>query len=400
MNIFTQQKIDPIFKTNNHLIVLAADNNYAPYLGVCIASIAENCLSQYNYDIVVLETNIHEYYKRHMIKMLANYNNISLRFYNLSVFDDYMAGLKKKTNAYFTAATYYRLYAPEIFYNYDRMLYLDCDLAVVGDFSKLLKVDFDYKLLVAVPDITVQGIAFSPLDRVVWRCDDYLKDVLKIDDFSKYFQAGVLVFNLKKLRKIDFTKKALEKLNEMDRPRWVDQDILNSVLYKKVKYIDVKYNYTYHLEFSENNYQLEAIEKNAPLVYNQIKKLKEFQPAIIHFTSSKKPWKYPALKYADLWWRYASMTPFYGEIVTKDLLSLVNWDIINKNNNIMVQSKNDNFNQLLIKDIFNYKKIYIKYIKYKVLSKLSWGKKHNKYKQKRNTYKEKVRVVRQFLKEK
>ena len=383
MNIFTQQKIEPAFKTNNHLIVLASDNNYAPYLGVCINSIAENCLNSYNYDIVVLETNIHEYYKKHMIKMLANHHNISLRFYNLSAFDEYMADLRNKTNSYFTVATYYRLYAPEIFYNYDRMLYLDCDLAVIGDFSKLLNIDFDDKLLVAVPDITVQGVAFSPLDRI-GRCDDYLKDVLKIDDFSKYFQAGVLIFDLKKLRKIEFTKKALKKLSEMECPRWVDQDILNSILYKKVKFIDVKYNYTHHLEFSENNYQLKAIEKNVPLVYNQLQKLKEFQPIIIHFTSSKKPWKYPALKYADIWWQYARQTPFYEEIIYSNLKK--------------TSALTDNTKELL-RDVLNYPKNRFNYYRCKLLSKITFGKLRKHYKDKKKKLKAKIRRVRRFLNE-
>lgn len=402
MNIFSKQPIVPAFTENNNLIVLAADNNYAPYLGVCIESIAENCIPSLNYDIVVLETNIHEYYKKSMNKMLDKFHNISLRFYNLKLFDEYMENLNKKTNAYFTAATYYRLYAPEIFYQYDRMLYLDCDMAVVGDFSELLNIDFDDKLLIAVPDITVQGIAYSPLDKVVWRCDDYLYDTLDVKDFSKYFQAGMLVFNLKKLREANFTEKALKKLNEMDRPRWVDQDILNSVLYKKVKYIDLKYNYTYHLEFSENRYQIDAIKKHVTSVYNQIKKLKNNSPVIIHYTSSKKPWKYPSLKYANLWWRYACMTPFYGEIISKDLFSLLNIEIVRKNlgnKDIFSNLQTDTSSLPIIKDVLNYKNNYIKYLKYKFLTKLSWGKKHDKYKQKKNIYKNKIKNARNFLKE-
>ncbi len=391
MNIFSKQAVIPAFPENNNLIVLAADNNYAPYLGVCVESIAENCISTFNYDIVVLETNIDENYKERMIKMLANYNNVSLRFYNLSAFDDYMRNLKQKTNAYFTAATYYRLYAPEIFYKYDRMLYLDCDLAVAGDFSELLNLSFDDKVLIAVPDVTVQGIAFAPLTKIPWRCDDYLKDVLKVEDFSKYFQAGVLVFNLKKLREMKFTQKALKKLDEIDRPRWVDQDILNAVLYKKVKYMEVKYNYTYHLEFSENDYQLESVKEHVPLVYNQVQQLKENQPVIIHFTSSKKPWKYPALKYADLWWRYARQTPFYEELIMR--LVLANSKSVSSQGII----RKENGNTCYVQDMVSFPKAYLKYTWNRALSHVLWGDTGKRCKAKKQRYHEKVRFLRARL---
>lgn len=390
-NIFdSKQPIKPAFEENNNLIVLASDNNYAPYLGVCIESIAENSLNTLNYDIVVLETNIHTYYKNKMINMLKARKNISLRFYNLGIFGDYFELLNSKTTAYFTAATYYRMYAPEIFINYDRMFYLDCGLVVVGDFSELLKAEFGKSLLIAVPDVTVQGVAYSPLNKVIWRCDDYLRDVLKIKDYKKYFQAGVMVFDLKNLRKFNFTEKCLDKLKTIDRPRWVDQDILNSILYGHVKYAKLKYNYTYHLQFSENNYQIETIKKVDPDLYEQIKNINEMKPHIIHYTSSKKPWLFPYLKYADLWWYYASFTPFYNELMKKMILYFAP--------DMGLRTKNEN--NTVVKDCLICKKLQLKYIKYKLLTRLSWGKKHNHWKQKRNELKTRIKQARNFLREK
>lgn len=396
MNIFAQQPIEPAFENNNNLIVLSADNNYAFYLGVCIESIAENCLASLNYDIVVLETNIHEYYKKQMISMLNKFHNISLRFYNLSCFSQYMNILESRTNAYFTAATYYRLYTPEIFYNYDRMLYLDCDLAVVSDFSELLRIPFEGKLLIAVPDITVQGLAFSPLEKVAWRCDDYLQEKLGIMDFSNYFQAGVLIFNLKGLRKMQFTKEALKKLNEIEKPRWVDQDILNSVLYKKVKYIDVKYNYTYHLEFKENNYQLEAIKKRFLPLYDQLIKLKKRLPVIIHYTSSKKPWKYPMLKYANLWWQYACMTPFYEKILYLNLENNIP-TYMQQASRIVNQQIIQKIDWTIIRDIHNYWKIKLNYLRCRFLSHITLGRAKLHYKKKKKGLKSRIKQIRSFL---
>ena len=270
------------------------------------------------------------------------------------------------------------------------MFYLDCDLVVVGDFSELLKAEFGKSLLIAVPDVTVQGVAYSPLNKVIWRCDDYLRDVLKIKDYKKYFQAGVMVFDLKNLRKFNFTEKCLDKLKTIDRPRWVDQDILNSILYGHVKYAKLKYNYTYHLQFSENNYQIETIKKVDPDLYEQIKNINEMKPHIIHYTSSKKPWLFPYLKYADLWWYYASFTPFYNELMKKMILYFAP--------DMGLRTKNEN--NTVVKDCLICKKLQLKYIKYKLLTRLSWGKKHNHWKQKRNELKTRIKQARNFLREK
>ena len=89
------------------------------------------------------------------------------------------------------------------------------------------------------------------------------------------------------------------------------------------------------------------------------------------------------------------MTPFYEEILFKNIYSS-----IPSQTEIVVQGNKGEDNSLWIKDVFNYRKDRLKYWKYKLMSKITFGKKKQKYKQKKKTLKFKLRMVRRFLKEK
>lgn len=41
-------------------------------------------------------------------------------------------------------------------------------------------------------------------------------------------------------------------------------------------------------------------------------------PWIVHFASEKKPWAMPDAKFADYFWRFARISPFYEEIIYKN----------------------------------------------------------------------------------
>jgi 5-methylcytosine-specific restriction endonuclease McrBC GTP-binding regulatory subunit McrB len=73
------------------------------------------------------------------------------------------------------------------------------------------------------------------------------------------------------------------------------------------------------------------------------------------------------------------MTPFYEEILYKNL-----------------RQQQPDLAQ--VKNAINYNKNRWKYWRYKVLSKITFGKIRKKYKEKRRVFKEKLRQAREFLK--
>mgnify|MGYP002511525354 CR=1 FL=1 len=53
---------------------------------------------------------------------------------------------------YYSIETYYRFFIPNMFPQYDKVLYLDCDIAVLGDIAELYNTDISDCLLGAVSE--------------------------------------------------------------------------------------------------------------------------------------------------------------------------------------------------------------------------------------------------------
>ncbi|EAH9643737.1 hypothetical protein EYX07_08875, partial [Campylobacter jejuni] len=123
-------------------------------------------------------------------------------------------------------ATYYRFFIPSLFVNFEKVIYLDSDMLINSDISKLYDIDMnDFKLL-AVKDIIV-NLAHAK-HKEIW--EKKIVDSCKkcgIKDCSKYFNAGVLVFNMNKISFKD-TIACFKMLKKIKDPYLNDQDILNA----------------------------------------------------------------------------------------------------------------------------------------------------------------------------
>ena len=85
-------------------------------------------------------------------------------------------------------AAYYRFFIEELFPQYDKEIYLDCDLVVTGDISELYNTDVENYFVAAVNDrIVMSNDVFK----------DYVRTVVGVEP-EKYFSSGILVINLKK----------------------------------------------------------------------------------------------------------------------------------------------------------------------------------------------------------
>ena len=194
-NLQEKDTLYPAFKENNFAIAFASDNNYVRYLSVAMLSLIENCSNKYNYDIVVLENNISNENKRLLYKEISNYKNVSLRFVDVQRFYDENKDINFVTLGKCTIATYNRLFIPEIFKNYNKVLYLDCDIVVKGDLSDLYEIELNNNYIGAVAGAEV----FS------WRVENSIAKCIEIN-------AGVILYNIKECLKNDFTKNCLNNI--------------------------------------------------------------------------------------------------------------------------------------------------------------------------------------------
>ena len=196
-------------------IFFAIDDGYTPFLAVALKSVIDNASKDYKYLIKVLHTNVQE---EHM-KQIKKYEeeNINIEFVDLNYYIEKVQD-KLYTRDYYTNTTYFRLFLPDLYPQYDKVLYLDSDIIVVGDISELYNTDMGTNLVAAAPDDIIQ------YNKVF---QDYAELVVGVAKYQHYFNAGVLLMNLDELRKFKFEEKFLYLLGTVKFSVAQDQDYLN-----------------------------------------------------------------------------------------------------------------------------------------------------------------------------
>jgi len=261
-------------------IFFAVDDEYVPFLAVALVSLIENSSKKYYYSIKVLYTNISEDNKQKILKYSKE--NVSIEFVDLNYYIDNIKD-KLYTRDYYSKTTYFRLFLPNLYPQYDKVIYLDSDIVVLGDIAELYNVDITDKLLAAAPDDAVQS------KRVF---QEYVERVVGTVSYKKYFNAGILVMNLDEMRKIDFQTKFLYLLGTIKFTVAQDQDYLNRLCKGRIKLI------------SDNWNKMPIFESEGG----------EDEIKLIHFNMAYKPWHFEDIMYQEYFWKYAKKTEFLDTI--------------------------------------------------------------------------------------
>ncbi|OCK50582.1 glycosyl transferase [Chryseobacterium sp. CBo1] len=287
-------------------IVFTCDDFYFKYTSVVIASLLVNQNKNCQYEINIISEFISDENKALAEKQISKFSNFSIKFIILEDFD---AG-KFYLNSYMTVSTYYRFYIPQLFKNYERILYLDSDLIVDADISELAVMDFDDKLAICSPSPFIVDKVKAGNDEVFTR--EYFQEYLKMPDPTLYFNAGVMLYNLKKMHEIEITEKFFNAIEEIKKPLLQDQDILNSVLSRNggVKMVSSKYNMTKAYTITSKRIFLENLKE----LFGISKKDNWFY--IYHYVGKEKPWMEKRID-GLLFEKYAKKSPFYSLIFPK-----------------------------------------------------------------------------------
>ncbi len=281
-------------------VVMTSSNEYVPYLSTFIQSIVESSNPLFIYDLIVLYKNISLENQKQLTNQLAQFENIRIRFFNINAFFD---GLELYIREPFAVETYARLLIPDILPDYEKVIYLDCDMVVKKDLSSLYLENIDGYFLAAVKD--ADYISFQNADKVT---QEYSRDFLELKDPYSYFQAGVLLLNLVDLRK-HFTVEYLFKVAQQKDWLYFDQDILNHLCQGRVKFLSQNWNVM--MNWVDPNGSRIAFIKRAPRdVYSDYMKARN-NPYIIHYAGHIKPWTDPSCDFAGDFWSCARKTPFY-----------------------------------------------------------------------------------------
>ena len=287
-------------------VVFSTDAPYAQYFAVTLQSIIRASKPENKYDIFVIDGGILPYQKEMIASMVHGRKNFHITYININQYLDPQILQTFRVNGPFKVPTYYRFFIGEMFKNFDKVIYLDCDLIIQRDIADLYDTDMQGCLIAATRCIASIRMGLKYPD---W--DNYMKTSLLLENIKDYIQAGVLLLNARGLYRFDALRKLLTRLKEVGNPRYVDQDILSSVFQGRISFLPFTWNYTWGLlERFAQDLDLYSSPEHFDAYVAASKK-----PYIIHYITMVKPWNCPPLSYGYLFWQVARETPFYEYIL-------------------------------------------------------------------------------------
>lgn len=260
-------------------IFFACDNQYTKYTMVAMKSMIENASKEYTYHMHILHTDV----SAAMQERVKELENANTRIY----FDDVTERLAKldgelPVRDYYSHTTYYRLFIPDMYPQYDKAIYIDSDTITIGDISKLYEQNIDGYYVAGVRDqVVIQDETFG----------EYVEKVLGLDRHA-YFNAGMLLMNCKVFREENLLQKFIQLLNTYTFVVAQDQDYLNIICKDEVLWLDASWNTE---------------------VFGELP-CKEEDIQILHYNMASKPWHYEGFRLSEHFWKYAQMTSFYEQI--------------------------------------------------------------------------------------
>ncbi|MCL2520819.1 MAG: DUF4422 domain-containing protein, partial [Spirochaetaceae bacterium] len=303
-NTDVQAKVEPRFKEQT-TIVTACSNEYVPYLAIMLQSLLENTSQDNRYGIYIMHTYIIEENQRRIKALCQNYANVYIEFYNMKKEVSSFSFKNSAFIAHVTNETFFRTLAHKVFKTFTKIIYLDIDIIIQTDVANLYNIDIGNNLMGACVDVDFIGAYFL----YEW-IKDYADNTLKLKEILKYFNAGILLLNIKQFRK-EFGDYDLATFAVNGNYKFVDQDILNIACQKKVSFIDLAWNVPVYYPDRDK-----TIAKAPFTIYNKYLEARS-KPKIIHYSGQLKPWNDPTMDFAAEFWEVARKSPFYEILLAR-----------------------------------------------------------------------------------
>lgn len=283
---------------NTVAVAFAANNGFVPYFAACFQSLLEHTSPECAYDVVLIHTDISPENQALLLDMALPYPRVSLRFYDAQPLICHHA---LKAGGHISVETYFRFLIQQILPEYDKVLYLDCDMILNADVAELYRTDVEGYLLAAARDPEFLGHLNGANPEIC----AYIHKQLPLDRPEDYFQAGVILFNEKEMRRAYTLEQWLQFAS---RPyRYNDQDVLNIYCQGRVKFLDMSWNLLTDCDHT----RISQVIAHAPEPIRRAYFDARREPKIIHYAGHRKPWQKPTEDMAAYFWWYMRKTPFY-----------------------------------------------------------------------------------------
>lgn len=267
---------------NNQInIAFITDNKFVMQTYIALLSMFDNKNSTSNYNIVILSKELDP----NNIKQLENLtkNKFSIKVLPL---EENIIGDETCKKSVYSANVLYKLKLDKIFVDIDKILFLDSDIIIMSDLTELYRINIDNYYIAACKDIGA----------VVYN----LKNKNRL--YSNYFNTGVMLLNLNKIRNEYFFDKAISLyIENANNYYFPEQDVLNELIKDKIKLISLKYNFiTSNARYTKK--QLTNFFKED--IYN-------IKPVVLHYAGNGcRPWLYYNVYNQKEWNKYYKQSPY------------------------------------------------------------------------------------------
>ena len=276
VDFFRKNKPIPIFYT--------ITDDYAKFAAASINSIMKHANPKRYYRVIIMYDRLSIKNRWRLRNMVTK--NVAIEFHKmkyslyLQVIMRYCSMRSGSGDFFAKPVYYYRAFIARMFLQYDKGIYVDSDTIIMGDIAKLYDMDLGDNVIAGRPDLKVA---------MVPEFIDYVEKALDIPH-KDYINSGVLLMDLKKLRKEHYVTKMTDLIKEDADLVAPDQDYLNVILKGKIMKLG-----------KEWNLQPEGEEPTGAM--------------ILHYNLSKKPWYHDDVTAGEEFWKAVKGTGFYGDLM-------------------------------------------------------------------------------------
>lgn len=277
LNPLRRGKVVPIF--------LAINNKYAPYAAVTMHALTRYLNPDRYYRVIILHDGL-SWANRVRLRNLVT-KNCAIQFKKISsnlhlkIIVKYCNAKRKGAVDFFSAAVYYyRFFIPRLFPQYNKAIYIDSDVILRDDIGELYDIDLGDNVAGAVQELVMQTVP---------EFIEYSDKAINVPH-KQYANTGVMLLDLKKMRKMHYLSTMIEMINKYDADLLApDQDYFNVILKGKIKFLSRDWN---------TGPQEKLTDKTK----------------LIHYYLYKKPWLYKDVAHGEYFWDAAKGTGFLGEL--------------------------------------------------------------------------------------
>ncbi len=269
-------------------IAYITDDNYAMPTCISIVSLIKNKLPDVSYVIHIIADNVSTQNAERFKELSCPNCEIDIIDADNAFYQE-VKEIKSEINAHVTITALLKFNLPNILKDVNILLYIDGDTLITQDISELFDIDMSNFSIAAVDNS--QANRFPTL--------------------RKYFNNGVMLLNLNRMRQNHITEKLFEyRKNGLNY--YMDQDAFNVVLKDETFFLPMMYNFRVpgFIETNFNEFNEKYCSNKYKDEYDCLKSQK-----ILHTTSSLKFWKYWLPWISDIFIENYKISPYKNEPV-------------------------------------------------------------------------------------